>query len=131
MIKKLLARLLPRKPKNGKWKEFNKHAILISEGHYKNDLKQGIWRYYYDSGELVIEESYNNDVLQGKYSAYHINGQRMSEGYYSNGLREGYFHVYDEGGNLIKIILFLHDIVVEETEISEMDAVHITRNYGT
>ena len=102
-------------PKNGKWKEFNKHAVLVAEGCYVQDLKHGLWRQYYESGELIIEESYDHGVLHGRYSAYYLNGQVMAEGPYVNGKREGYFHVYDESGKRIKTTLFANDIEVENS----------------
>ena len=103
-------------PKNGKWKEFNKHAILVAEGTYVQDMKHGLWRQYYESGELIIEESYNHGVLHGRYSALYFNGQVMAEAPYVNGKREGYFYVYDETGKKIKTTLFANDIEVESTD---------------
>ena len=53
--------------RNGKWKEFNKHAILIAEGNYVNNRKHGLWREYYDSdGSLMIEEEYCLDIRHGR-----------------------------------------------------------------
>lgn len=103
--------------RNGKWKEFNKHAILISEGNYVNDVKDGVWREYDDStGVLTIEESYANGVQHGKFAAYHLNGKLLSEGEYRFGLREGYFRIYDESGVNVRNILFINDIEIEDTE---------------
>jgi antitoxin component YwqK of YwqJK toxin-antitoxin module len=102
---------------NGKWKEFNKHAILISEGVYINNQKHGIWREYYDdTGSKMIEENYKNGSQHGRFASYHPNGQLMSEGYYQNGLREGYFKVYDEEGKNIKSLLFINDNQIEDDE---------------
>src|SRR5688572_33240257 len=79
------------KLKNGKWKEFNKHAILIAEGNYLQGRKHGHWKEYYDTGEMMIEENYQDDVPQGRYAIYHRNGNLLSEGQFVNGSREGYF----------------------------------------
>lgn len=99
----------PSIKRNGKWREFNKHAILIAEGTYVSGVKQGQWREYYDSGELMISEHYHNGVPHGAYTSYHRNGFTMSEGTFLNGLREGEFRVYDESGRHIESIWFHRD----------------------
>lgn len=104
---------------NGKWKEFNKHAVLIAEGNYLNNLKQGLWREYYDSGELMFEEYYNQGIQHGRFASYHPNGQLFSQGYYYNGAREGYFKVYDETGNHIRTLLFLNNNQIGDTDENE------------
>jgi antitoxin component YwqK of YwqJK toxin-antitoxin module len=103
--------------KNGKWKEFNKYAILISEGIYVNDKKHGCWREYYDhTGSLMIEETYENGTQHGAYTCFHPNGHVWSMGYFNNGLREGYFRTYDEQGNCVKNILFISNNQIEDIE---------------
>jgi len=104
--------------KNGKWKEFNKRAVLIAEGHYVNDLKHGVWREYYDTGSLLIEEHYHLGVPHGRYASFHPNGNLFSEGYYENGKREGYFHVYDENGRRVKSLLFIDNNQIEEMTVN-------------
>lgn len=99
--------------KNGKWKEFNKHAVLITEGVYVDGRKHGEWREYYDSGELLILETYHNGLLHGRYASFHRNGRLMSEGNYRNGLREGEFRVYDESGRHIESIWFHGDVQID------------------
>lgn len=100
--------------KNGKWKEFNKHAVLISEGHYENDFKHGSWRQFYETGELLLEENYKNGVLHGRYATYHPNGQVLSEGEYQHGKREGVFNVFDESGNQTRRLLFVNNVLLDE-----------------
>lgn len=107
-------------PKNGKWKEFNKHAILVSEGFYQHDLKHGDWRQYYESGELLIEETYERGVLHGRYACYHTNGVLLSEGQYRHGRREGYFNVFDESGKPVKRLLFVNNVMVEEVDATRL-----------
>lgn len=103
--------------KNGKWKEFNKRAVLIAEGHYVNNRKHGLWREYYDNnGSLMIEEVYNHGIQHGRFASYHPNGQLLSEGKFHNGMREGYFKVYDESGNNIRNILFINNNEIEDVE---------------
>jgi antitoxin component YwqK of YwqJK toxin-antitoxin module len=100
--------------KNGKWKEFNKHAVLIAEGYFINGKKHGLWREYYDSdGALMIEENYRHDVSHGRFTSYHPNGVLLSEGEFRNGLREGHFRIYDDNGRNIKNIFFINDREVE------------------
>ena len=101
--------------KNGKWKEFNKRAVLIAEGVYINNLKHGVWREYYDhTGTIMIEENYKNGIQHGRYASYHPNGQIWSEGNFHNGLREGYFRVYDEHGNNTRNLLFINNSQIED-----------------
>lgn len=119
MLKKLLGYFNKKKsptPKNGKWKQFNKQAILISEGYYEDDIKHGPWKQFYETGELLLEEHYDHGMLHGRYATYHPNGRLLSEGHYQHGKREGYFNVYDEMGNPVKRMLFINNKLVEETE---------------
>lgn len=103
--------------RNGKWKEFNKRAILISEGTYVNDLKDGVWREYDEyTGKLTIEECYSCGVQHGRFAAFHPNGQLLSEGEYRQGLREGYFRIYDERGVNVRNILFINNIEIEDIQ---------------
>ena len=108
------------KVKNGKWKEFNKHAILIAEGHYVNNAKHGLWREYYDSGELATEQNYIHGVLHGPYASYHTNGQLWSEGVHVNDQCEGTFKVYNEHGLLIKLLIFENGRLVEERDMKNL-----------
>ena len=114
-------------PRKGKWKEFNKEAILIAEGHYENDMKQGPWIQYYETGELLIEEVYHQGILHGRYVSYHMNGAIMSEGPYINGRREGVFNIYDEDGKEIRSLLFVNNILIETVDKKEQlkRAIHV------
>jgi len=124
MWKEIFGRLFGQRrnaaPKNGKWKEFNKHALLISEGSYHQDLKDGLWRQFYETGELLIEETYQHGVLHGRFTSYHLNGRPLSDGHYKYGQREGYFHVYDEDGKQLKSLLFVNNVLVEELDTSRV-----------
>lgn len=112
----------PAKPKNGKWKEFNRHAILISEGQYVDGDRDGLWRFYYDSGELLIEEEYNCGKKNGKYCSFFRNGKPMSHGKFSNDLRHGEFRVYTEQGRLTKVLVFNNDELIEESNPASSSA---------
>jgi antitoxin component YwqK of YwqJK toxin-antitoxin module len=101
---------------NGKWKEFNRHGVLIAEGSYLNGKKHGTWREYYDTtGSITIEENYQHGIPHGPYTSYYPNGQVCSRGQFRNGLREGIFKIYDEHGNNIRNILFVNNIEVESS----------------
>jgi antitoxin component YwqK of YwqJK toxin-antitoxin module len=105
------------KRKNGKWKSFNKHAVLIAEGNYVNHKKHGTWREYYDhTGTVMIEEDYVNGVQHGRFISYHPNGKIFSEGKFHKGMREGYFRAYDEDGKNIKNLLFINNNQIEDIE---------------
>lgn len=123
MFGRLLNKKNIKNPRNGKWKEFNKQAVLISEGCYHHDLKNGAWRQYYETGELLIEETYDNGVLHGRFASYHQNGRLLSEGKYRYGQREGYFHVFDESGKQIRSLLFVNNVQVEDVDVSRLPVV--------
>jgi antitoxin component YwqK of YwqJK toxin-antitoxin module len=108
---------------NGKWKEFNKHAVLIADGFYLNGKKHGTWREYYDeTGAVTIEETYQHGIQHGPYTSFYPNGQVCSEGQFRNGLREGIFKIYDEHGNNIRNLLFINDIQIENSnELVQVD----------
>lgn len=103
--------------KNGKYKEFNKHAVLISEGSYLNNLKHGVWREYYDqTGSLMIEENYRHGIQHGRFSCFHPNGKLLSEGNYIDGKREGEFLVYDDEGNRIRVLQFANNNLISDID---------------
>ncbi|SRR5690606_23609764 len=124
---KIFQRFFKRKsrhiPRNGKWKEFNKHAVLISEGYYENGIKHGSWRQFYETGELLLEENYKNGILHGRYATYHLNGRVLSEGQYRHGKREGVFKVFDESGKLTGRLLFVDNVPLDEGEPKKAVAV--------
>ncbi len=104
--------------RNGKWKEFNKHAILISEGCYVNGRKHGVWREYYDhTGSIMVEEEYLHGTPHGRYASFYPDGQLWSEGRFEHGSREGYFKVYDEKGEHIRTLLFVRDKQIEDKKV--------------
>lgn len=111
--------------KNGKWKEFNKHAVLIAEGLYVNNQKHGLWKEYYDhTGTIMIEEEFKDGVKHGIFTSYHPNGQVFSQGEFINGLREGYFRIFDEDGINVRSLLFINNAQIEDiderTQLSEI-----------
>ena len=110
--------------KEGRWKEYNKHAVLISVGHYLLGHKHGHWMEYYDTGEFMLEETYETGILQGRFATYHPNGNLMSEGMYGLGSREGYFRIYNEVGTHTKSLLFIDNNLMEE--IDETSTVNST-----
>ena len=105
--------------KNGKWKEFNKHAVLISEGNYVNHQKHGVWREYYDTGDIMIMEHYDHGVLHGPFTSYRPGEKVFSQGNYHNGAREGFFTLFDEEGKIIKKLLFINNHQIEDIEQHE------------
>jgi len=104
-----------KKVRNGSWREYNKHAVVITEGTFLNDLKHGAWRYYYETGALAIEEHYAHGKLHGTYKSFFPGGTLMSEGRYEHDLREGYFQVYDEQEKLVRAILYARNVLVTDT----------------
>ena len=119
MFERFLKRKNKKNPKNGKWKEFNKQAILVSEGYYQHDLKHGTWKQYYETGELLIEETYDQGVLHGRYASYHMNGHIFSEGKYQHGKREGFFNIFDEKVRHLKRLLFVNNVLLEESDLTQ------------
>ena len=122
MFERFLNKKNIKAPRNGKWKEFNKQAVLVAEGHYQHDLKHGLWKQFYETGELLIEETYDKGILHGRYASYHMNGALLSVGQYQHGRREGYFNVFDENGKQTKRLLFVNNILVEEIDNTRLPA---------
>ena len=125
MFERFLKKKNIKTPRNGKWKEFNKQAVLVSEGYYQHDLKHGKWTQYYETGELLIEETYDQGILHGRYASYHMNGQLLSEGEYQHGKREGIFNVFDENGRQTKRLLFVNNVLLEETDLQKAAAASV------
>ena len=111
------------KPVNGKWKEFNKHGLLVAEGHYLNGQQHGRWHEYYNTGELAIIQHYDNGEPHGSYTSFHANGQVWSQGNHVNGRCEGVFHVYNEEGDVVRLLFFNDGILVEDRELNKAKTV--------
>ena len=114
----LRKKLQEKEIKDGTWNEFNRDAILVSEGFFKNGVKHGLWKYYYDTGEHVIEEHYVEGRLHGRFTSFYMNGRLMSQGQYVNDSREGYFYLFDEDGGLKKVLLFNNNVLIGETKVA-------------
>lgn len=100
--------------RDGHWKEFSKHGVLIREGDYKDGMKTGKWKLYYDTGEIAIEETYHEGNKEGPFQSFYPSGQPISEGQYRAGKREGRFNVFDTSGKLVKTMVFREDNLIEE-----------------
>lgn len=127
-----LSTAVDQRIKNGKWKEFNKHAVLIAEGIYIDNNKHGLWREYYDhTGTIMIEEHYSHGIMHGRFTSYYPAGQKFSEGEFFNGSREGYFKVYDERGENIRNLLFIDNVQVADITKTANSAKGCFRETGT
>lgn len=109
------------KKREGHWKEYSQHGILLREGDYRNGLKTGRWKLYYETGELAIEETYFEGKKDGPFHSYYQSGRPISEGQYENGKREGRFNIFDHSGKLVKTMVFKEDELIEE-EVFEKKA---------
>lgn len=109
----------PQKVRDGMWVEYNKHAVVVARGVYKNDKKNGLWREYYDTGELMIEEHYLLGALHGRFATFHPNGQCCSDGAYEHGRRQGRFFMYDEDGRHMRTLTFDRDKLVGDVMVEE------------
>lgn len=75
----------------------NKHKL--SEGNFKNKLKDGRWVEYHQGGVQVLnEEFYVNDKLEGVRKVYYKSGKLSEELGYKNGIQDGVSNQYAENG---------------------------------
>lgn len=103
--------------RDGKYKEHNRHGILIREGYYKNGLRTGTWKIYNElTGQLVIEEDYANGILDGTYRSFYEDGSVFSIGHYKKNKRDGEFQVYDRNGRHVMTMKFRNDVLMHVTE---------------
>ena len=71
----------------------------MSEGSYKNGLKEGPWKFYHLFGtNLHIWNSYKNGKKDGVYRSYWGNGNLMQRGSYQNDKPKGLWIYYDKDG---------------------------------
>jgi antitoxin component YwqK of YwqJK toxin-antitoxin module len=109
--------------RNGKYKEHNRHGILVREGDYRNGLRSGTWKIYNElTGQLVIEEEYKDGVLHGKYRSFYEDGSVFSVGNYYRNKREGEFRVFDRNQQHIMTMRFHDDVLLEVTEYKKSAA---------
>jgi antitoxin component YwqK of YwqJK toxin-antitoxin module len=86
--------------KKGRWIYFDtEKKTKLSEGPYKNSLKNGIWTDYYPSGAKKSEITFNNNRKKGYAKIYFENGNLKEEGNWDENKWTGEYKFYYENGN--------------------------------
>ncbi|HOU97761.1 MAG TPA: hypothetical protein PLP65_02840 [Bacteroidales bacterium] len=104
--------------------------------NYKQDKKNGFlitYQWKYDSlnnksGGLVSKELYIDDVKQGN-SYYYKNGKLQKVIPYKNGKKSGISNEYDENGNIITIVEYSNDFIIQREFINRKDEKGLKQGY--
>jgi len=94
--------------RDGVWKYYELNGFVTSEENYKAGNKDGSFRSFYSNGKLESEYSYKKGMLDGFYKRYHKNGKTSTEGYYVDGYKEGYWYNYFPNGKLSEVYYYIN-----------------------
>ena len=78
-------------------REFGVDSTLLSDGYYKNGLKDGYWKFYYPDGTMKAQGRYHKNYKSGWWISYDEQGEISEEANYSKGEISGYFKRYING----------------------------------
>jgi len=82
----------------------------VSEGNFKDKLKQGKWVYYHIDGTTIMaEEIYVNGKLDGIRKVFYDSGKPSDEMNYKNGVLNGKLFKYAENGQIISEEFYVND----------------------
>ncbi|MBN1338737.1 MAG: toxin-antitoxin system YwqK family antitoxin [Bacteroidales bacterium] len=86
--------------KDSAWSYYNEQEVLISEEHYRNYKKHGVFKSYYVNGKTAEEVFWKDDRENGPWKQYYPDGKLKSEGEYSDGKKTGLFRYFYANGQL-------------------------------
>jgi antitoxin component YwqK of YwqJK toxin-antitoxin module len=109
------------------WVFYNERGDTSQIINYKNGKKNGYiitYDWQYDNsikkGGIISKELYVDDIKQG-LSLYYKNGKLIKEVYYKDGKKNGLSKEYDDNGNLIAIIEYKNDFIINREFINRTD----------
>jgi antitoxin component YwqK of YwqJK toxin-antitoxin module len=94
------------KLKDSTWVFFNHKGALIQKVSYAQGKKNGVEETFFENGQLASRKIYINDVENGPFETYFKNGSKESIGHYLNGLFDDSIRYYYENGNTLLVGLY-------------------------
>lgn len=89
------------------------------KGTLTDNKNTGTWIYYRSDGSIESKGEYVNDTPSGKWSWYQLNGKLAEDGFFNKGLRDGEWKDYDSTGNLISIIKYKMNTVIDSVVLNK------------
>jgi antitoxin component YwqK of YwqJK toxin-antitoxin module len=100
--------------KEGPYKSWHENGVQFAKGAFKNDLQDGKWEFY-DERELLMGEATFSQGT-GEQMAYDFNGVLERRTIYKKGMKDGEETHYTPNGEVLKVILYKEDHIVEVRE---------------
>lgn len=101
---------------HGRYVSWADNGNKMSEGNYKDNLKDGEWTFYdYQDGSISSKGTYNNEEKQGLWTSYMTSGLVDNEINWKDGLKEGVFIEYDSLGNKINEGIYKADTIFQQS----------------
>lgn len=94
--------------RDGIWKYYELTGVVSSEENYKAGAKEGPAKSFYSNGKKETELTYKNNLLDGYYKGFYRNGKTSIEGYYVNDQKEGYWYRYYPNGKVSDVYYYLN-----------------------
>ncbi len=113
---------------DGLWIFYDQDGDTLELINYRKDMKNGYHILYEYTNKdsntkyrtLVYKELYFNDKKE-LVSEYYKNGFLFREVYYTNGLRNGISKEYNEDGQLVTILNYRNNILINSEEINRLN----------
>lgn len=86
---------------NGDYVEKYDNGIVKMKGYYINGKRNGQWTGFFADGKLMSEGFFKDGLRDGKAIVYHQNGQVYYTGYYNNGREVGKWVFFAEDGRKV------------------------------
>lgn len=87
--------------KHGKYRSYRYKNFLVTEGFYKQGLKDSAWTDFYD-GKIISQGNYMLDQKTGQWINYWYNSGILSKGNYTNGKKSGIWEYFDKDNQLFQ-----------------------------
>jgi antitoxin component YwqK of YwqJK toxin-antitoxin module len=101
---------------HGRFVSWADNGNKMSEGNYKDNLKDGEWAFYdYEDGFISSKGTYYNEKKQGLWKEYMPSGLVDSEINWEDGLKEGIFIEYDSLGNKMNEGIYKADTIFQQS----------------
>jgi antitoxin component YwqK of YwqJK toxin-antitoxin module len=89
-----------RNLKNGPSLKFYPDSTVAEKLNYINDIRQGEWIRYYPNGSICLKSNYLNGKVNGTFEVWFENGRIEFSGQYKNDTRDGFWRIYKDDGTI-------------------------------
>ncbi|MEK0443017.1 MAG: hypothetical protein RL403_1995, partial [Bacteroidota bacterium] len=92
---------------------YSSDSSIVGTGLVEKNLPNGLWKFYTaKTNTLVTEGTFKNGLRDGQWASYHANGKQKELADYREGKLFGPARFFDANGFLVKEMIFQDSILV-------------------